>query len=209
MQVRPSMCASRVGAVLLCLACVTAIPVARAADTQSFYAGAAAGLSTASYQGFGSSSWKLSGWKAMAGWRPERAFALEAEYLNFGHSTVPYYAAFGQGPLQGQSSALALDAVGFLPAVSPTLDLFGKLGVARVHDSSSVPYADPMRCIGESLPGCAGFGYATQSTDQTGFDVGVGGQWQLDSWALRLEYQFFDTSGFRVQLISAGAVLRF
>jgi hypothetical protein len=67
-------------------------------------------------------------WKVLAGFRPIRVFAVEADYLDLGSQTNTFV---GGGNSHSDSKAFAGYAVGFLPIPVPFLDVYGKAGLAR------------------------------------------------------------------------------
>src|ERR1700739_976384 len=70
-------------------------------------------------------------WKAFAGFRPIKQFAVEADYLDLGNQS----ASFLDGNTNLQYKAFAAYAVGFLPLPVPFLDVFAKGGLARWSSS--------------------------------------------------------------------------
>jgi hypothetical protein len=73
-------------------------------------------------------------WKVAAGIRPIPAAGAELEYIDFGHpgSDGDYYSnTYYVGP-DSHPRAIAAFGVGHLPLPLPFLDVFGKLGVARL-----------------------------------------------------------------------------
>jgi len=64
-------------------------------------------------------------WKVIAGFRFVDAFAVEANYIDFGNATTPSPGIDG-----AEAKAFALYGVGFLPL--PWFDLFAELGAARI-----------------------------------------------------------------------------
>jgi len=117
-------------------------------------------------------------WNAIIGIRPLSRFAVEAQYIDFGATT------FDSGDVvnsRARADALALYAVGFLPIPLPYLDLFGKIGMARVRAKA----AGQTAC--DSPRDCA-FGFDDRRSDSE-FSYGLGAQLKYEGVALRLEYQ--------------------
>lgn len=97
------------------------------------------------------------GWEAIAGLRPWPLFGAEAEYIDFGstgttqvfrNSTANELGVWLDGT--AHPTAAALFAVGYLPMALPHLDVFAKVGMAklRIHDN----FSGELGC-GEQ-PGC-------------------------------------------------------
>jgi hypothetical protein len=64
-------------------------------------------------------------WKVLAGFRPIKLFAVEADYLDLGSQTNTFV---GGGNSHSDSKAFAGYAVGFLPIPVPFLDVYGTAG---------------------------------------------------------------------------------
>ncbi len=109
-----------------------------------FYVGAGVGESTVrSDNGFDpyypvDSHPHHTAWKALAGIRPIPFVGAEAEYIDFGHPTsadssyVNGAGYYGYGA-DSHPKAAVLSAVGYLPLPLPFVDVFGKLGMARLE----------------------------------------------------------------------------
>jgi len=150
----------------LCLASAGA----RAADN-GFYVGAGAGASNISTDGSGTQS--ESAYKLIGGFRLLDSLALEVNYLDFGK--VSLYDRYPQcgGQICGVGDTVAPTAlsgflVGFLHF--PLLDVFAKLGVAKVEAKTNVS------------------GVSTKD-DTTDVAWGAGVQAHFGSFALRGEYE--------------------
>src|SRR6516162_8222894 len=110
------------------------------ADNGSFYLGAGVTsnkLNDIVVQGTAFPDLDKTSWKVFAGFRPINAFAVEADYLDLGSSTVegacttPCCMAACRGVFQSDAQAFAAYALGFLPIPVPFLDIYGKAGLAR------------------------------------------------------------------------------
>src|SRR5215469_6363734 len=173
--------------IVIAAALACAAGLAQAAD--GFYAGA--GITRAQVNEiFGpGSDLKIdnTSWKALMGFKfPLVPVGVEAEYDDFGSESHNF------GFVQGQANAKAFGAfaVGWLPVPVPNLDVFGKLGLARVQLNGST--------TSPSL-------FQLNSTD-TQFAWGVGTQLHIQNVAVRVEYEGINvpnTSGAR--LFSVGA----
>ena len=130
-------------------------------------------------------------WKVFAGFRPIRAFAVEADYLDLGSNTVEGGCTdccmlVCRGRFESDAQVLAAYALGFLPIPVPFLDLYGKAGLARSQLNTKI------------------FGSGT-SSHGTEFAWGAGVQAHISMFGARLEYEQFNipnTSGAKVASLS-------
>ena len=139
------------------------------------------------------------GWKVLMGLRPLEWLGAEAEYIDFGNANL------GASPLPGvglpsgaefygahaSATAGAGFAVAYLP-LPPAVDLFGKLGFARVQTrynyAGNYPAAYfPATCGGS----CSGLRQVVvvQDATNTGVAYGAGAQIHFGAFAARLEYE--------------------
>jgi hypothetical protein len=129
-------------------------------------------------------------WKVFAGFRPISAFAVEADYLDFGSETVE--GACNPNPCgcmvacvgvkQADAQAFAAYAVGFLPIPVPFLDIYGKAGLARSKLNTN-----------------------DTSNHGNGFAWGIGVQAHITIVGARLEYEDLkipNTSGAKIASLS-------
>ena len=140
------------------------------------------------------------GWKAFAGVRPIKAFAVEADYMDLGNGQTNS----AVGPLTcadaiDSGSPCVMDAhshgtayagylVGFLPIPLPDLDVYAKAGAAHWK-----------------LNGNAGPTPLSFSDSGTDFAWGIGVQMPITKVGVRLEYEAFNiphTSGAKVASLS-------
>jgi opacity protein-like surface antigen len=161
------------------------------ADSGSFYLGAGVTsnkLNDIRVQGTAFPDLDKTSWKVFAGFRPISAFAVEADYLDFGSATVegactgPCCMEACRGLFQSDAQAFAAYALGFLPVPVPFLDIYGKAGLAR----------SKLNTNGTSNRG-------------TGFAWGVGVQAHISIVGARLEYEDLkipNSSGAKVASLS-------
>jgi hypothetical protein len=126
------------------------------------------------------SSFNDTAWKVMAGFRPIKMFAVEADYLDLGSQSRN----FVSGSTNLEYKAFGAYAVGFAPIPLPYLDVFGKVGLARWTSSG-----------GSVAPPSTFFSLSDRGTE---FAWGVGGQVHVGNLGGRLEYESFNirnTSG--------------
>jgi hypothetical protein len=139
--------------------------------TKGFYIGAAAGQARFDDKfSINDLDREDTSWKALVGWRFADQFSLEGSYVDFGESTAP--GALGINPFAQEAKAWMLQGVGYIAI--PYIDLFAKVGVARIESQGR----------GANLPGVR---------DRTNeFAYGWGAQWRWRSLAIRGEYERFD-----------------
>jgi opacity protein-like surface antigen len=147
-------------------------------------------------------------WKLTAGIRPLALLGAEVDYLDFGNPSTGPVGGFG-GLSQVDAKAGALFAVGYLPIPLPFLDVYGKLGVARLRDKATeypptpaCPTAQP-EC---PVIGVHPFNVTDWSTD-VAFGLGVQGKWK--SLAIRAEYERIAANAGNPDLLSVGVTWTF
>jgi OmpA-OmpF porin, OOP family len=132
------------------------------------------------------------GFKGIVGFRPLDAFAIEANYVDFGETRVPLaglVCVTTPCPTEAQidSQAVSVSAVGLFAL--PLVDLFARVGYARWESEQSL--FSPER---------------REGSDPT---YGAGAQVRLGSFALRLEYERFDFDDDSAELVSVGFTYTF
>ena len=165
---------------LLLVTVVALAASAAQADSAFFYIGA--GVSKAKLSNIaptgGFANIDNTSWKVLAGLRPIKLFAVEADYLDLGSQTNTFVGA------NSNAKAFAGYGVGFLPIPVPYLDVYGKAGLARWSLSGSNT---------GSL-----FSFSNHGTE---FAWGAGVQAHVGNIGGRLEYERFsipNTDGARV-----------
>ena len=164
------------------------------ADNGSFYFGAGVTsnkLNDIVVQGTAFPELDKTSWKVFAGFRPIKAFAVEADYLDLGSATVEGGCTdccmqACRGLFQSDAQVFAAYALGFLPIPVPFLDLYGKAGLARSTLNTKI------------------FGAGT-SSHGTEFAWGVGVQAHISLVGARLEYEDLkipNSSGAKVASLS-------
>ncbi|TLY51094.1 MAG: hypothetical protein E6K50_08580, partial [Gammaproteobacteria bacterium] len=103
----------------------------RADDTGLLYVGA--GISKDKVQGITHTGVPFAeiyetSWKVLAGFRPIKLFAVEADYLDLGSRTNTFISG---ASAHSDAKAYAGYAVGFLPLPVPFLDVFAKAGLSH------------------------------------------------------------------------------
>ena len=157
----------------LLLAAALAISGTAAHASDGFYVGASVGksdLQDIEDSGFSLHSNGVS-WKAIVGFRPIDLFAVEANYMDFGHDTRD----FGIGTASANAKAFAAYGMGLLPL--PFLDVFAKAGVARWQLNGNFTGAGQL------------FAFDDRGTQ---FAYGAGWQANYGALAARFEYDGFE-----------------
>jgi opacity protein-like surface antigen len=148
-------------------------------------------------------------WKVAAGIRPIPAAGAELEYIDFGHpgSDGDYYSnTYYVGP-DSHPRAIAAFGVGHLPLPLPFLDVFGKLGVARLH--TNVDGYDGPACFANQLcPQYVG-SFTQESRWDTRVAYGVGLQTRFANLSIRAEYERISSPYGDPDLFSIGATWTF
>jgi OOP family OmpA-OmpF porin len=126
-------------------------------------------------------------WKAIAGYRFNPNFAVEANYIDFGEASAP------ETPLgarfDAEAKGFALYAVGTVPI--SMVDLYAKVGAAQID--------------GEGR-----FGDVAFQDDATEFAYGAGIRLRLQNLGIHAEYEKFDTDVVGdLDLITVGATYSF
>jgi hypothetical protein len=132
-------------------------------------------------------------WKVMAGIRPISIVGAELEYMDFGsaNGNNGYYNNNYYYNANSHPKATILYGVGYLPLPLPYLDVFGKLGVARLQTNQS-NNVNP-NGAGTCLYPCVPIGTdINQTNDKFAYGAGVQFKWQ--DFAFRAEYEGVSSS---------------
>lgn len=196
-----------------------------AEDPLGFYAGAEVGNATLQsgfedpYGGGGPPQMTTRhglGWNALIGIRPIRWVGVEIQYIDFGrtHLGSSYIHTFNGQPVMpdffggadGRSDATAAFAVAYLP-LQGGFELFGKVGASRLWTSYRFSGYFPDVCVVNTSAGlCTPVGQVAGTVDSAETDLAYGGgiQFHVGAFALRVEYQAFDSQFGTPALLSAG-----
>jgi hypothetical protein len=184
--------------------CIAVSAAARAADPLGLYIGSSVGEADvrSTYTPLTFSGTNV-GWKVFFGARPISFAGFEVAYTDFGHATAPVPPpTFDLAYLSDSSrqQAATIFGVGYLPLPVPFLDVYGKVGVARLDTRIQVEVGtDP-------LPGRFNFLQNQWSTDVA---YGAGVQARYGQFALRAEYERINAIGGAPTFSSAGVLWRF
>lgn len=125
--------------------------------------------------------------KVLAGVRAASLLGAELAYMNFGKASDEIGGVEATGKLKG----ISVFGLVYLPLPLPVLDVYGKAGFARLNTKIS---SGDVRLL---------------SAKEEDFAYGAGVQLKLGSFALRAEYERFNSSGTDPQLLSLGFVKSF
>jgi opacity protein-like surface antigen len=150
-------------------------------------------------------------WKVMAGVRPIALVGAEVEYIDFGNPGNGYgyynYNYYGQND---HPTATAAFAVGYLPIPTPFLDVYGKVGVARLQ-SDITGFVNSGGCTANGV--CANNAAATpyrQNQWNTDFAYGAGVQAKFfPGLAVRAEYERISQTGGDPDAVTVGVTWAF
>jgi opacity protein-like surface antigen len=187
---------------LLLLGCALATSApAFADDLLGIYAGAGLGR-TALQQDYYQIDSHATGWKLLAGWRPISLLGVEAEYVDLGSKGVNTFADTVH--VSTDSKATAAYVLGYLPVPLPWIDVYAKVGAARVKSNTNA-YAicqPPQECVAPGLP-------ASDDSSRTSVAWGAGVQFKLNRWAARVDYERFDGPQGNPSLLAAEGLFNF
>lgn len=147
-----------------------------------------------------------SAWKVTHGIRPISPLGVELEYTNFGNPSAGLSNAIFGGLSKADQKAVTLFGLGYLPLPVPFLDVYGKLGIARLHTTTTEV---------SPIPVCpAGFTSCSPTTfnisdSRTNFAYGAGVQGKIGSLAIRAEYEGISASGGNPDIFSLGVTWTF
>ena len=135
-----------------------------------------------------------SAYKVMIGERPISLVAVELAYVDFGHPRITGL----PGPTSADVSMSGLAAFGMLYLPVPVVDMYLKVGLARLDSRIRVINCLVDVCRSVNL-----------SPTNTGLAAGAGLQLKLGSWAMRGEYERFNAAGANPSLYSVGVTWSF
>jgi opacity protein-like surface antigen len=142
------------------------------------------------------------GWKLLAGWRPISLLGVEAEYVDLGSKGVNTFADTVHVSID--SKATAAYVLGYLPVPLPWIDVYGKVGAARVKANTNADAICPpgSQCVAPGLP-------ASDDASRTSVAWGAGLQFKAGHWAARVDYERFEGPQGNPSLLSAEGIFNF
>jgi opacity protein-like surface antigen len=128
----------------------------------------------------------------LVGLRPLPFVGAELEYIDFGNAggNDGYYHNYYDYGVSAHPKATVLYGLGYLPLPLPFLDVYGKLGVARLQTDNSYFYSVP--CASSTSGVCAVESRFDQQNTKFAYGAGVQAKWQ--DFAVRGEYERISSS---------------
>jgi len=202
------------GILLLAFGAACASTRVLADDLLGFYVGAAVGEShvRTAKEILGDTDYDYefdgqhSAWKVTAGIRPISPLGVELQYIDFGNPSAGLTDAVFGGISKADQQAVTLFGLGYLPLPVPFLDVYGKMGIARLHTTTNEVSPIPFCPAGFTSCRATAFSISDSSTN---FAYGAGVQSKIGSLAIRAEYERISASGGNPDLISLGVTWTF
>jgi hypothetical protein len=145
-------------------------------------------------------------WKVFAGIRPIAPLGVELGYTDFGNPNASLSNAVFGGLSRADQKAVTLFGLGYLPLPVPFLDVYGKLGIARLRTTTTE--VSPIPFCPAGFTGCSPTTFNI-SDSTTNFAYGAGIQGRIGALALRAEYERISASGGDPDIFSLGVTWRF
>ncbi len=172
---------------LLLCGTLAACSPALADDLLGIYVGAGIGRTDLRQDAYQIDS-HATGWKVLAGWRPISLLGVEAEYTDLGSKGVNTYA--DSTHVSTDAKATGAFVLGYLPVPLPWIDIYGKVGAARVKaNTSAYPLPGTGICVAP-----APCGPVSDDSSKSSVAWGAGLQVKWGRTAARLDYERFDGS---------------
>ena len=146
------------------------------------------------------------GWQVFAGLRPISFAGVELAYTDFGHPSVGQTNFYTGSDVKQRATSLF--GVGYLPLPVPFLDLYGKVGAARLHTEATLITLPPHPIGCNAIPGCFPVAYH-QSESDTDLAYGAGAQAKVGGLVIRAEYERIGTGRTDPDLFSLGVAWMF
>jgi hypothetical protein len=140
------------------------------------------------------------------GIRPISPLGVELEYIDFGNPSVGLSNTGLGGLSKADQKAVTLFGLGYLPLPVPFFDVYGKLGIARLHITTTEVSPTPICPAGFTSFSPTTFNISDSSTN---FAHGAGVQGKIGSLAIRAEYERISASGGNPDVFSLGITWTF
>ena len=147
-----------------------------------------------------------SAWKVTSGIRPISRLGVELGYIDFGNPSAGLRSSGLGGLTEADEKAWTLFGLGYLPLPVPFLDVYGKLGIARLHTTTTEVSPAPACPVGFVPCGPSTFKVSDWSTN---FVYGAGVQGKIQALAIRAEYERVSASGGNPDVVSLGITWAF
>lgn len=150
-----------------------------------------------------------SAWKVTTGIRPLSALGVELQYMDFGKASTGVVPTGGGTLLSAEAEAVTMFGLGYLPLPLPFLDVYGKLGVARLRTSLKEIGPIAIICpIGAALMPCQPPTF-NQVDWTTNLAYGAGVQGRIRNFAIRAEYERISGGERTPDMVSLGVTWTF
>lgn len=181
-------------AALVLLATAGAFATTAHAEDSLFYIGGSLGQANTKVGQIDFNKTDL-GWKALVGTRPIPLLGAELAYVDLGKPSQT------AGEFNQKATTKGLTAFGLIYLPVPLVDVYGKVGAAKLQATASSTFA-----ICPGGPGCTPFSFNRKNTQPA---YGVGAQMAWGPVAARAEYEHFQTNGGSPSLLSVGLIYKF
>jgi opacity protein-like surface antigen len=138
------------------------------------------------------------GWKLTVGTRPIPLLGAEVSFIDLGNPSQTVGGYYQKATTKGET----VFGLVYLPIPVPLVDVYGKLGLARLATTASSSY-DGCQPAG---PGCTPFSISRTNSQPA---YGVGAQMHWGALAGRIEYEHFQTYGGSPSMLSVGLIYGF
>ena len=153
-----------------------------------------------------------SAWKVITGIRPIAPLGIELEYIDFGNPSTGVTLTGPGALLAAGAKAVTVFGLGYLPLPVSFLDIYGKLGLARLRTTSTEisPTLYYLYCPAKDLDaGACGQVTSTQSEWSTNLAYGAGVQGKMGDLAVRAEYERINAGTRTPDILSVGVTWTF
>jgi hypothetical protein len=147
-----------------------------------------------------------SAWKVTAGIRPISPLGVELEYVDLGNPSAGLSNIGLGGLTNADQKAVTLFGLGYLPLPVPFLDVYGKLGIARLRTTTTEVSAAPFCPVSATPCSAATFNMSDWTTNVA---YGAGVQGKIGTLAIRAEYERINASSGKPDIISLGVTWTF
>jgi opacity protein-like surface antigen len=150
-----------------------------------------------------------SAWKMIAGIRPIAPLGIELEYIDFGNPSTGVTLTGPGALLAAGAKAVTVFGLGYLPLPVPFLDVYGKLGLARLR-TTLTEISPTLFCPAKDLGvvSCAQV-TSNQSDWSTNLAYGAGVQGKMGDLAVRAEYERINAGTRTPDIVSVGVTWTF
>jgi opacity protein-like surface antigen len=135
-------------------------------------------------------------WKVVAGIRPISLVGAEFEYIDFGKTSASAQVAGNQLSADVHPKAVAVFGLLYMPIPLPVLDVYGKVGLARLQST--------INAVGSCGNPCLVAPQYNSNNSNNRFAYGAGVQAKLLGLGVRVEYERINANAGDPDLFSLG-----